>query len=225
MAARAAVPSGNRGSQGVAEPLAAANGTEGGEDDDRRRRRKRRRRRSSSSTGSSSSDRLRQLGKESKVRQLATKRPGELLRTGLVAMQRFIGNGGAPLSEAETGELSEIRRLVTTYLTTALQPSSGSAITLPRERELRTLAEALDLLLQGDLSKVGDVLMQRFRAVELAAQDGRWDLAQHLELIPQAGVSSVPMQMREDLLRQQALHQRVAAPARGGRDQQRLRTE
>ena len=43
----------------------------------------------------------------------------------------------------------------------------------------------------------------------------RWDLARHLELIPEAGVSSVPIGMRQDLVRQQALYQKVA-PGRGG---------
>ena len=32
-----------------------------------------------------------------------------------------------------------------------------------------------------------DILMQRFKAVEAAIQDGHWNLAQHYELIPVAG--------------------------------------
>ena len=51
------------------------------------------------------------------------------------------------------------------------------------ERELRTLAQSLYGLLSGDLLLVADTLINRFKACELAAEQG-WDIAEHLELIP-----------------------------------------
>ena len=150
------------------------------------------------------------MGEESKILHAAQTSPGHLLQNGLAAMQKYITRSGqAGLDSAGRGELAHLHQLVTSYLTTALAPSAGASLSLRAERELRTLAEALDLLLAGDLSRVGDILMQRFRAVEMAATDGRWDLAQHLELIPKAGVSSVPTGLRADLVRQQALHLKV----------------
>ena len=48
------------------------------------------------------------------------------------------------------------------------------------ERELRTIATALDGLLAGDLSLLGDVLAARFKAVELASREG-WSVAESAE--------------------------------------------
>ena len=50
-------------------------------------------------------------------------------------------------------------------------------------RELLSLAQSIDALLQGDLTFAADTLMARFRAVESSAAHG-WDVAQELELTP-----------------------------------------
>ena len=47
------------------------------------------------------------------------------------------------------------------------------------------------------MASAGDVLIQRFRAVEAAAlEEGRWSLARHLELLPEAAVSTVSSGLR-----------------------------
>ena len=56
---------------------------------------------------------------------------------------------------------------------------------------LRTLAEALDSLSEVKLERVGDLLIQRFKAVELAVQVGNWNVASGLGL---ATVGSVAPQ-------------------------------
>ena len=76
------------------------------------------------------------------------------------------------------------------YLLCILQISHSTNMSIRSQRELRTLAEALDMLLTGQLAQLGDLLMQRFKAVEVAAVDG-WAIAKHLELIPSAGLSSI----------------------------------
>ncbi len=55
-----------------------------------------------------------------------------------------------------------------------------------------TLASALDLLLEGNLGMLGDILAQRFKAIEASlAADGNWAVARHQELIPvQASLST-----------------------------------
>ena len=52
-------------------------------------------------------------------------------------------------------------------------------------RELRTIAVALDHIDNGRLPQVADLLMQRFKALEQAAHDGHWGVAQQLELAPE----------------------------------------
>ena len=51
-------------------------------------------------------------------------------------------------------------------------------------RELRTLAECLDALGEGDLPALGDLLMQRFKSKEHEVLSGHKDLCSHIELIP-----------------------------------------
>ena len=63
----------------------------------------------------------------------------------------------------------------------------------------RTLSEALDHLLSGNLAACGDTLMQRFKAVELAGEAG-WAVASRMELTPQSAVSAVPSEEREAAL-------------------------
>jgi hypothetical protein len=54
---------------------------------------------------------------------------------------------------------------------------------------LRTLAEAMDALVTGEVAAAGDLLMSRFRAVETSLNAG-WNVAQHMEMIPANAVSS-----------------------------------
>eukprot|EP00959_Pyramimonas_sp_CCMP1952_P078268 1635958-Pyramimonas_sp.AAC.1 len=49
-------------------------------------------------------------------------------------------------------------------------------------KEMRMIGECLDALLAGRLPELGDVLMQGLKAIEQARKDGRWAVAQHLEV-------------------------------------------
>ena len=54
-------------------------------------------------------------------------------------------------------------------------------------REAQTLGAALDLLMSGNLGSLGDLLMQRLKALETAINEQSWGSARHQELIaPQA---------------------------------------
>ena len=66
-----------------------------------------------------------------------------------------------------------------------------SSMSLRNSRELRTIAECIDALLAGDLPHLGDLLMQRPKAVQTAVVEGNWNVAQHLELIPTTGSNAV----------------------------------
>ena len=70
--------------------------------------------------------------------------------------------------------------------------------------ELRTIARALDELGVGGLGAVGDVLVQRFKALEASLRDGSWNVAKRLELVQHdAGLVSLNEQRvaaREEIL-------------------------
>jgi hypothetical protein len=73
-------------------------------------------------------------------------------------------------------------------------------------RELRTIAEALDALAMGKLPSVGDLLMQRFKAVEQKVIDGDWGTASHLELLPDRLIGLTPMSEQSAAVKSQLLH-------------------
>ena len=101
--------------------------------------------------------------------------------------------------------------VVTSYLTAVLLPAQGTAIGLRSERELRTLAMAIDLILEGQIARALDVLSQRFKAVESASGEGGWSVSRHLELLPEGRVTSVSAKEREAMQRQENTETRLRA--------------
>ena len=109
--------------------------------------------------------------------------PGRFLADALSSMQRFLG------SRVGAGTSSEELPRVLTYLETVFnQRYTKECVGIRTAREMRTLAEAIDSLLEGDSMRTADLLIQRFKALETSVSDGSWSLARHLELIPEEGV-------------------------------------
>ena len=77
-------------------------------------------------------------------------------------MERFLSVRG-PIHEGGLTSTPQMAPRVVQYLTTVLQQQRGSTLTIRSERELRTLAEAMDSMMAGDLARCGDFLMQRFK--------------------------------------------------------------
>ena len=69
----------------------------------------------------------------------------------------------------------------------------------PELREIRTLCEALDGLLRGRTLETGDLLAMRLKAAMLAAQEGSWQIARHLELLPPMQ-KHLPLNQEEETL-------------------------
>eukprot|EP00971_Amphidinium_carterae_P341968 6481071-Amphidinium_carterae.1 len=69
-------------------------------------------------------------------------------------------------------------------------PSMGESLGLRSSRELLTIARAVDSMLRGDTVAAAECLLQRFKAVELSAQEGTWTNARHLEVIPEQKVAA-----------------------------------
>ena len=136
------------------------------------------------------------LGKEdeSKVRRTAATKPGALLHSGLVMMQRHLGR---QVEDCEAVDAVQAKGLAAAYLATALKPNAGSKLSFGALRELQSLAESVDLLMRGRVASAGDVLMQRFRAVEAASlEEGGWSVARHLEVLPEETVSTISSSLR-----------------------------
>ena len=176
------------------------------------RRRGTSRSRSSSSEEESGRD---VLNDHSRVRRQAMRHPGRLFIQGLELMAKFVPSGCLGTVDREP-DLLAAPSMPTAYLTTALLPQSRDKINQGAQREMRTLAEIMGLLMEGDLMHLADVAMQRFRAMEVALADGSgWGLARHMEVIPDARVSSVPPALRSALLQDERLHRRVFSDDKG----------
>ena len=111
---------------------------------------------------------------------LAQAQPGALYDAAMKAIARVMG-----LREGADG--TSLRPKVVGYLTAVIfghHPMSGLRPAMVRE--LQTLATSLDLLEAGNLPELADVLMQRFKALELSLSDGSWQVASELELVGEA---------------------------------------
>lgn len=86
---------------------------------------------------------------------------------------------------------------VLSYLHQILLPQYPKA-GLRSQRELVTIATALDALLDGNLGLVGDVMAQRFKAIESSlAAEGNWQVARHHELIPTSATLATRSELSE----------------------------
>ena len=131
------------------------------------------------------------------------------MKNGVDLMSRALSihqRGGNGAESVGVDDHSNLQEVVTRYLTTALVPGASAAgqyVGRGMMREMRTLSESLDAVIRGEPARAGDIMMQRFRAIEMSISDGHWNLAQHLELIPDLTVSSVPIGMRGELIREE----------------------
>ena len=109
-------------------------------------------------------------------------------------MQRHLGR---QVEDCEAVDAAQAKGLAAAYLATALKPNAGSRLSFGVLRELQSLAEAVDLLMRGRVASAGDVLVQRFRAVEAASlEEGGWSVARHLEVLPEAAGSTMSSGLR-----------------------------
>lgn len=122
--------------------------------------------------------------------RLSRQKPGCLLKSALREMSKFLAARG----EAKPEEASQGR--VLSYVHQILLPQYPKA-GLRSQREVVTIGSALDLLLEGNLGRCGDLLVQRFKAIGASmAAEGNWAIARHHELLPTAVGLSTPAESR-----------------------------
>ena len=125
--------------------------------------------------------------------------PGRLLAEALSSMRSFLGLRG----EADVSDQPR----VLPYLETVFNQRYGKdAVGLRTSREMRTIAEAVDAFVEGNVLRAGDLLIQRFKALETSVIDGSWLRARHHELIPEEGVGLASAAERQAISRLELQH-------------------
>jgi hypothetical protein len=107
------------------------------------------------------------------------------------------------LKNAGASERSVVAPVATPFWMTIAKPSLKKELPFSVEREITTLVKSLDLLSAGRLGELADVLMARYQAVETSLGLG-WKVAQHLEQLPRAMISSVPAAVQDSIVREEA---------------------
>ena len=143
------------------------------------------------------------------IKALAAAYPGQLYMQGVAEVDRVLGSREGALSV--NGEVSVMPRFVQYLLTCFHGKYSVEKTGLGKARELRTLAAAFDHLGRGEIEQASDLLMQRFKAVTSAVEDGNWALAQRYELIPDVSGSLVGVHERKLAAKDEALASRLAS--------------
>ncbi len=189
----------------------------------RRSSRHRRRRRSSSYSGSGSSSSgsdsdsvfrdAPALRDQNEIRRIARERPGALLQSGVAEMTRFLVARGGALEHYTKHTTAEgvLRPIVTAYLLTVfMMGPEGSGVPVRAQREMRTISEALDLIIRGLPTQAADYLVQRFKALEVATRDKNWKVAERLELIPESMTGAATVGEQEAARREATRHLKLA---------------
>ena len=116
------------------------------------------------------------------LKKKSKKRPGSVL-------QLLVGHAREQLDQAakvNVGDMSHVDPTVgvklASYFSIIVRPQLGQS--MAQMREMHMLTQAMDLLRQGHLGLVGDVLAARFMSLHQSVLDGTWSSAKYLELLP-----------------------------------------
>ena len=144
------------------------------------------------------------------VQKTADDQPGALFLAGLQNMAKYLasrtGSGGSSGDTDSTLSVSAVTWLLTIYYATNPPASLG----VRNAREMRTVCECIDALLDGRLAHLGDLLMQRLKALQTAHAEGNWDTARFLELIPPGEVVLPSEEERRSAMRDRSMDLRLS---------------
>jgi hypothetical protein len=143
-----------------------------------KKKKKRKRSREETSDASNSSDKesdTEDWEDHNKIIRYSQKHPGRLSLMAMREMSQLLNQvNGEP-------ESHQLRPIYAKFFHLVLKPRLAAS---GPQREAATLSRALDLLIQGNLPGLMDLLSQRFKAIEVASLHSSWKAAQHLELLP-----------------------------------------
>ena len=115
--------------------------------------------------------------------------PGRLLAEALTSMRCFLGTRGGGRSFRPAASLGLPGNGVQPAVR---QGRSGATDGSGDEDNCRDL----DALMEEDVLRAGDLLIQRFKTLETSVIDGTWSRARHHELIPEEGVGLASRPLR-----------------------------
>lgn len=142
-------------------------------------------------------------GQQKRLRQLSEKRPGKLLSTAFATMHEQVGTHFGD----EGKRREKLSPVAVRYLLSFAMPQFSGGISHSRYRELRTLATALDYVVQGRTGQAGDLLAQRFKAILMSIRDGGDSASKWIELLPLDDMPVVASSNEDYMARQMAVHQ------------------
>ena len=151
---------------------------------------------------------------------LAQSSPGRILSETVKSIRQQIS-----VVHGQDATDGPARRIMMFHYEVLFRPNLEGSLSYGSERGMRTLATALDHLLDGDLAACGDVLISRFKALEEATTSGTWDIAANLEAVPPRQLSTITeseraratvLQVRRVRLRQSLQSLRQSSGPAGG---------
>ena len=135
------------------------------------------------------------------IQDIAADDPGALYQSGLSEMMKFVN-----AREGGDGEGDQPQKVLS-YLTAIFHGQFPvKEVGIRTSRELKTIALALDELGKGHLPQVGDLLMQRFKALQTSVVDGNWATAKRLELLPDDQITLTSFEERRQAAKDELVH-------------------
>lgn len=143
------------------------------------------------------------------LKDFADQQSGALYEAGLQEITQYLGQRGGPSKDSDAA--SVIQYLVSVFQ----QHYSPDKVGQRTAREMRTIAEALDSLKVGNLPRVADLLMQRFKSLEMSVIDGSWGTASKMELLPARAIGLASAAEQTQAAKEELLGLRLEAAKRG----------
>ena len=139
-------------------------------------------------------DKAKSKGKLShlKLQRVAKDKPGRLAAKKLQEMSDTVGDHGVERQWKKYDTPAAAR----SYYLRVIKPELGAG-NVRAGREMKTLCHDLDQLALGRYAQASDILVQRLKAVHTSVQDGHWNMADHLELVPSDLISMTSLAERD----------------------------
>ena len=102
-----------------------------------------------------------------------------------------------------------MRRVMTFYHAVLFMPHYAG-IGDHTAQEMATLAEIMDCLVDGRLDRLGDIAMQRYKALACATDEGNWALSSEVEIVDNRQRSLLTDEERMRGTRRQLANARLA---------------
>lgn len=127
----------------------------------------------------------------------AKEKPGELTAKKLQEMADVVGenHGDGVWKSRDTPAAAR------SYYLRVVKPELGTSA-VRNGREIKTLCYALDKMALGNYAQASDILTQRLKSIHMALQDGHWQRADQVELVPSSQIAMSSL-LEEDMANQE----------------------